>query len=309
MALPAELAELAAEVSNWGRWGDDDERGTLNLIDAAALRRGADAVQRGQSFSLAMPLDQHGPQTGSIPGRLNPLRTMLTVNTPYTGDPSDLCANDDVVTMGLQSCTHWDALAHVSYDGRLYNGFDAATVSAAGAARCGIDKAGPVVSRGVLLDVPRAIGQTVLEPGHAISAMELDAAERNGGTAVQPGDIVLVRTGHVTLWKTKRRRAYTEGSCPGLSTSTIGWLRARDVAAVATDTLVLEVWPCEDPKVLLPVHMIQLRDMGLLQGQNFDLEALADDCAADGRHEFLLSATPEPFTGGAGAPVAPVATK
>jgi kynurenine formamidase len=309
--LPPHLKELAGKVSNWGRWGDDDERGTLNLIDADAVRRGAAAVRRGASFRLAMPLDEDGPQTGSIPGRVNPQRTMLAVNVAYTGDPTDLCANDDVVTMGLQSCTHWDALAHVSYEGKLYNGFDAATVTEEGAARCGIEKAGPVVTRGILLDAARATGVDALAPGTPITPDDLDAALALGGPGLEvlPGDVVLVRTGHVQLWKQGRRRAYTEGHSPGLTTATIPWLRDRDVAAVATDTLVLEVWPCEDPAVLLPVHMIQLRDVGLLQGQNWDLEELAADCAADGTYQFLLSATPEPFTGGAGAPVVPIATK
>jgi hypothetical protein len=86
-------------------------------------------------------------------------------------------------------------------------------------------------------------------------------------------------------------------------------MRRHDLAAVATDTFTMEVVPGEDPAVLFPVHMLQLRDLGLLQGQNFDLEALSASCAADGAYTFLLVANPEPFTGGAGAPTAPVAIK
>ena len=134
MPLPDWFTSLADQVSNWGRWGDDDELGTLNLIDDAAVRRGAACVRRGRAFSMAVRLDQHSPQIGSVPGRINPLRTMVAINTPYAGDVDNFCANDDVVTMGLQAATHWDALAHVSYSGRIYNGY--AGVDRDGRGRC-----------------------------------------------------------------------------------------------------------------------------------------------------------------------------
>jgi kynurenine formamidase len=311
MALPPELQALAAEVSNWGRWGDDDERGTVNLIDAAAVARGVAAVRTGERFSLAIRLDENGPQLGNIPGRINPLHVMVGINTPYSGDPADFCASDDAMTLGLQACTHWDALAHVSYEGKLYNGFDAATITAErGAVRCGIHRVTDVVTRGILLDLPRALGHgTVLPPRHMISEADLEAAVEQAGVRPEPGDAVLVRTGQMSHLKARDRPTYTFGEQPGLTTGTIRWMRRHDVAAVATDTMAMEVYPCEDPAVLFPVHMIQLRDMGLLQGQNFDLEALATHCADDGAYEVLLVANPEPVTGGTGAPVNPVAVK
>lgn len=310
MALPAELAELAAKVSNWGRWGDADELGTLNLVDDAARLRAAACVRTGRAFSLALKLDQNGPQMGGVPGRVNPLHAMVAINQSYTGDPSDVCFNDDIATLGLQSCTHWDALSHVSYDGKLYNGHPATSVTAdRGATRCGIHRVRWLVGRGVLLDVARARGVDRLEPGHAVGAGDLDAALELSGCTVEPGDVVLVRTGHMQLFKARDRAAYATGPQPGLGVSTIEWLCSRDVAAVATDTLAFEVFPCEDPAVLFPLHMILLRDAGLTQGQNFDLETLADDCARDHVYDFLLSATPEPFTGATGAPVHPVAVK
>ena len=310
MALPPELKALAAEVSNWGRWGDDDERGTVNLIDAAAVARGVAAARTGTRFSLAIGLDDNGPQLGNIPGRINPLHTMVGINTSYTGDPADVCFSDDAVTMGLQACTHWDALAHVSYEGQLYNGFPATTITAErGASRCGVHRIAHVVTRAILLDVARATGHDVLPPRHPITEADLEAAVDRAGVRPDPGDVVLVRTGKMTHLRARDRQTYTFGEQPGLTTGTIRWLRRHDVAAVATDTMTMEVYPCEDPAVLFPVHMIQLRDMGLLQGQNFDLEALADHCAADGVYEMLLVANPEPVTGGTGAPVNPVAVK
>lgn len=302
------FTQLARQVNNWGRWGHDDERGTLNFITAETVRRGVACVRSGRTLSLALPLDADGPQTGLIEGRVNPQRTMIAVNAPLTSDPDAFSSSDDVVVMGLQAATHWDALAHVSYGGRLYNGFPADTVGGDGAARCGIDKVAQLAGRGVLLDVARAAGVDRLEPGYAITAQDLDAAEDLAGTTVEEGDIVLVRTGQMQVLHAGERLGYAFPS-PGLSTSTVPWLHARRVAAVATDNLTLEVFPGEDPDITLPVHLLHLVDMGLTQGQNFDLESLSGACADDGAYAFFLEATPEPFTGGLGGPVNPVVIK
>lgn len=310
MSFPDHLRALAAEVSNWGRWGADDEIGTLNLIDDAAVLRGVAAARTGARIPLAIRLDANGPQLGTIPGRINPLHTMVGINTAYTGDPGDVCFSDDTITMGLQSCTHWDALAHVSYDGLLYNGHPATSItSERGATRCGIHKVTSIVSRAILLDVARALGVDRLAPRHCISEADLDAAVALAGVVPAPGDIVLVRTGQIALLKARDREGYTLGDQPGLTVGTVPWMRRHDVAAVATDTLAMEVFPCEDPAVLFPVHLLHLRDMGLTQGQNFDLEALSAHCAGDGIYEMLLVANPEPVTGGVGAPTNPVAIK
>jgi kynurenine formamidase len=307
VALPAELAELAASVSNWGRWGSDDERGTANLIDAAATRRGLDAVVSGRHVSLAIPLDQTSPQEGGAPGRIAPLRTMLSVNASYTGSTDDACFNDDTVVMAMSAGTHIDALGHVSYGGQLYNGFPAETATASGLSRCGADKIGPIVSRGVLLDLPRAKQLDRLEPGYAITADDLDRALELADVALVAGDVLCVRTGHMQLLHEGKPRVYNHDS-PGLSAGTIRWLRDRDCGAAFTDTYVYEVWPPEDWAAMMVVHMIHLRDMGLLQGQNFDFEALAAACAEEGRATFLFTAHPEPFTQACSAPVHPVAT-
>jgi kynurenine formamidase len=309
VTLSDEFLELAKRVSNWGRWGDDDELGTLNLIDAAAVQRGAAAVKAGKRFSLALRLDQRGPQVGGIPGRVNPLRTMIAINSQFAGTIDGFCTSDDVVTMGLQAATHWDALAHVSYGGLIYNGYPASTITADGASKCGISRVSSLTTKGVLLDVARALGVDRLEPGYGITSQDLDAALELAGVAVAPGDALLVRTGFIQLFKARDREGYAAGHQPGLTMGTASWFRDRDVAAVATDTFTFEVWPCEDEQTLLPVHLLHLRDMGLTQGQNFDLEALSTDCAADGIYGFLLEASPLPFTGGCGSPVNPVAVK
>jgi len=303
---------MAARVRNWGRWGPEDEIGTLNFIDEAARRRGAAAVVSGRAFALGLPLSEaEGIQLGFVEGRVNPTREMVQVNQPVNPEQPDwVCFSEDVVTMATQCATHWDALAHSSYGGVIYNGYPAGVVSADGASRCGIHRLGPVVSRGVLLDVARALGCDVLEPGYPIMPGDLDAAVGLAGMELEPGDIVLVRTGQMVHLAPGRRDlvAYTFPS-PGLTIETAGWFHQHDVAAVATDTLVFEVYPSQHEDAYLPVHLLHLVEMGLTQGQNWVLDALADECAADGRYSFLLDATPLPLTDGLGTPLNPVAIK
>ncbi len=312
MAVPPVFTDMAARVRNWGRWGPEDEIGTLNLIDEAARRRGAAAVVSGKAFALGLPLSEaEGIQLGFVEGRVNPTRTMVQVNHPVNADQPDwVCFSEDVLTLATQCATHWDALAHASYGGVIYNGYPASTVSADGAARCGIHRLGTVVSRGVLLDVARALGSEVLEPGYPIMPGDLDAAVGLAGVDMEPGDIVLVRTGQMVHLAPGRRDlvAYTWPS-PGLTIETAEWFHRHDVAAVATDTLVFEVYPSQHEDAYLPVHLLHLVEMGLTQGQNWVLDALAADCAADGRYSFLLDATPLPLTRGLGTPLNPVALK
>jgi kynurenine formamidase len=311
MALPDHFHELARKVNNWGRWGADDEIGTINLITPDVVQRAAGCVRTGRARSLALPLSEsEGVQTGAIPGRLNPTRTMVAVNTPLTGDPAAFCTSDDLVVMGLQAGTHWDGLGHVSYDGRLYNGFPAAAIDVFGAHKCGIHKIRTLVSRGVLLDVARVKGVDRLEGGYALTAEDLDAAEEQARVRVEAGDVVLIRTGQMQLLRQERPDKVAYGTpAAGPSLQTVEWFRERDVAAVATDNLTFEVYPSEDPAAQLPVHLLHLVEMGLTQGQNWQMEDLAADCAGDGVYEFLLEASPQPFTNAVGSPVNPVAVK
>lgn len=308
MALPDYVHELAAKVSNWGRWGADDRRGTLNLIDDAAVRRGMTAARQGKVFSLAYSFDENGMQLGYIPGRINPERTMVSINQSLTGDPGDFTSSDDAVSMGIQASTHLDSLAHVGYDGLLYNGVPMSTVDEAGSHELGIEKVGPVVSRGVLLDIAGLHGVDHFDEMYAISGDDLEAAASKAGLTVMPGDIVCVRTGQMH-WLRVGDKVHYSHPTPGLGLKSVEWIRDHDVAIVATDTIVFECYPPEDPAALLPVHMVNIRDIGLTQGQNWVLDELAADCAADGQYDFLLTATPLPFTRGLGGPVAPTAVK
>ncbi|WP_435603728.1 cyclase family protein [Streptomyces sp. bgisy130] len=306
MPLPQEFHDIAKRVNNWGRWGVDDEIGTLNLITHQVVREAAGSIRSGRRIPLALPLQQDGVQTGVIPGRVNPLHTMTAINQEIFG-PGTVATSDDAVTMGLQAATHWDGLAHVSHSGRLYNNRPAGSVTAhGGATALGLEKATPIASRGVLLDVARVHGTEGLPGGHAVTPEDLDAAEELAGTTVRAGDIVLVRTGQLRHYLAGDRQGYAFPS-PGLSLRTPEWFHARGVAAVANDTLTFEIFPPEIENLWMPVHALHLVEMGMLQGQNWNLEELSAACAEEGRFAFFLSAVAEPFVGGAGAPVAPVA--
>ncbi len=319
---------IASRVNNWGRWGPEDQLGTLNFITDDVRRRGAACVRTGKAFPLALALSEaEGVQKGIVPARFNPIRSMTYINVPLGDDPDWVCANEDVVVMPLQCATHWDGLAHVSYDGKLYNGFPASSVTSAGASRCGIHLVDSLVSRGVLLDVARAKGEEVLPGGYAITCDDLDAAAQMAGVTIESGDVVLVRTGQMAQLH-MRGRFPTGGTAipvpnvfkfsdvlnymvpaPGLSMGSAQWFFDHDVAATAIDTLSLEVLPCEYSDIYLPVHLLHIVEMGMTQGQNWMLDELAADCAADGVYTFLLDATPLPFTNGLGSPVNPVAVK
>lgn len=311
MPFPDDVEALRARVRNWGRWGPDDEIGTLNLVTDDVVRAGVAEVRWGKRFPLALPLDADGPQMGFTPGRENPVHSMTAVNEPWPPDSDAFCASDDAVTTSLQAATHWDALSHVSSGGLMYNGVPASAVTADGAARLGIERVSTLIGRGVLLDVARARGVEAMVATHAITADDLDAACELGKVQVRPGDVVLLRTGKMTQLLSGDKLGYAgmEPGCPGPSLQSVEWFRDHDVAAVATDSYHFEVFPSEREDAVLPIHILHLVDMGMTQGQHFVLEALAEDCLDDGRYTMLLDATPLPFTHAVSGMVAPVAVK
>ncbi|WP_448639371.1 cyclase family protein [Geodermatophilus sp. URMC 63] len=317
----AAIADSAKRFGNWNRWGADDALGTVNHLDAATRAVAATLVRRGESFSLSLPFDENGPQFG-WKRRVNPVHTMMStgMDTPeQMGLPHGLSVADDAVYMPLQCSTQWDGLGHVFDHGVAWNGrVGREVVTSEGDVATGIEHlAAPVVGRGVLLDVGRALGEDgELPDGCPITSADLEETiRRQGETArVRRGDIVLMRTGQLT--RVRRRLAagegwggYAGGPAPGLSFETAGWLHGSEIAAVATDTWGVEVRPNEWPGAMQPLHQVALPHIGLLLGEMWDLDALAADCAADGVYEFFLSAQPLPFTRAVGSPVNPVAVK
>lgn len=294
-------------VRNWGRWGSEDQRGTMNLVGPEQVRRAAGVVARGKLFDLSIPLDSGGPQEGS--DRCNPRRLMSVI-----GGAADAGGafryNDDYVFMPLQAATQWDALCHVFYDDVMYNGIPASEVDAAGAHRLGIETQSPgVVGRAVLADVARHQGVDWLQGGMAIGPELLEETLAAQGTMLGSGDILLIRTGWLRMLANCGDRAAFFRTEPGLSWRSCSWLHENGVAAVASDNWALEVLPSEVPGESFPAHMILIRDMGMLVGEMFDLDALAEDSAADGSFESMLCAPALKFTGGTGTPVNPIAIK
>jgi kynurenine formamidase len=302
--------ELAAKVCNWGRWGGQDQRGTLNLVTLAAVRKGAAAVQSGDAFSLAMSLSLDGPQDGTgVPGRINPVRTMLAVNDPMGEGPHAAAYSDDIVVTPTQTATHWDALSHVSHRGQMYNGIAAGSIDAFGAWKLGIEDAGLVVSRGILLDVARHEGVERLPLGYKVDCDVLRRVEEAQGVPVQEGDILLIRTGHAGFFLDGDVPGYRKHPVPALDWDAPLYFHERGVAAVGLDNMSFEMLPSSVPDIVLPVHVLSLVMMGMLQGQNFVLEDLGVACAADRRYSFLLQATPERFLRSTGGLVNPVAIR
>lgn len=318
MPLPGEIDELSKRVSNWGRWGDDDELGCGNLLTSQATRRGIDSVRLGRRVSLAADLKADGIQVGQPARRYNPILTVTSLNERDKFAPGIWEGTDDLVMMSTCAGTHLDALSHVSYDGFLYNGFPTSVVTAQyGATKLGAERLPPIVTRGLVLDIARLKGVDALDeisPGYAITADDLDAACEQAQVQPEAGDVILVRTGQMRHYLAGDRTRYTVGtdfSQPGLSVDAVPWIREYDLAGAFVDTYAYEAFPPTQPdwSDCLAVHLLQIRDMGLLQGQNWDFEALAVDCAEDGVSEFLLVAAPEPIVGATSAPVVPIATK
>lgn len=298
---------LGKRLSNWGRWGKDDERGTVNLITPERLVAAGKLIKRGEIFDLGIPMDQNGPQPGG--NRINPV--LLMRETGFGQNlPGGFHFADDYVFMPLQGSSQWDGLAHVYYDEQLYNGFPSSSIGLHGAEYDSIDKlAKGIAGRGVLLDIARLKGVDWLQAGEVITPDDLDAAAKAQGVEVRAGDILLVRTGWRTKFvREKDPKAFMAGE-PGLGLACCEWLKNKDVASVCSDNWAIEVLPGENPEVALPVHMVLIRDMGVTLGEILDFDELAADCAKDGVYEFFFCCPPLKFTKAVGSPINPLAIK
>ncbi|WP_319450524.1 MULTISPECIES: cyclase family protein [unclassified Mycobacterium] len=306
--MTANFKELGKALSNWGRWGPDDQLGTLNLVRPEHIQAAAAAVRAGKTFHLSIPVGSDGPQSG-MGGRINPVH-LMSMQPRDWANPHGVAISDDWIIMPLQSGTQWDALAHVAYDGQMYNGYSTDDVDTrSGARRLAIDAmTGRLVGRGVLLDIARLQETSWLEGGTPITPADLEDAERAQGVTVGAGDFLLVRTG----WRAKLLAEGSDGwmaTEPGLNLDCAQWLHDRSVAAVGSDNWAIEVMPSPIRGAMVPLHCILIRDMGMPLAEILDLDALADDCAADGRWSFMFVAPPLHITHAVGSPVSPIAIK
>lgn len=292
--VSAEMVESwMTELSNWGRWGDDDQFGALNLITPEKIIAAARLVQSGVSVSLAhnysvvsgqsaQPAFDRQMTTIDVPGEF----AMERISFSYHGSIH----------------SHLDSLCHMAYKGEMYNGFSKSEVTDAGCQKLAItDVKQGVVTRGILMDIARLKGVDYLPPGTPIYVEDLEAWERIAGIKVGAGDVIFVRTG---------RWATPPGAGPGsagLHASVAPWLKQRDIAMLGGD-YANDVTPSGVEGNFLPIHQLTLVAMGIRLFDNLDLEALAVEAARQQRWEFLFMAAPIPVTGGTGSPMNPIAT-
>ncbi len=311
----AAIYEAREKLSNWGRWGEDDQIGTLNHVTPEDVTRAATLVRKGAVFPMGIPLDQRGPQSGLFGGRWNPIHTMLATGTDAVAGRFDqtnkLRFADDAINMPVQAATHWDSLGHIFLDDKCYNGYDARRVDGGGVHVLGIEHTkAKMVGRGVLLDVARHKGVPWLEDGYGVSNDELDATAAAQGVEIRKGDFVILRTGQMERCLSEGKwGAYAGGGAPGVRFENCYWCQDKQIAAICSDTWGVEVRPNETTEVQQPWHWVVIPVLGLTMGEIFYLKELAEDCAGDRVYEFLFTGPPLVITGGTGSPINPLAIK
>lgn len=294
---------MSEKKTSWGRWGTDDERGALNLLTPEVVTAALGVPTTGKAYALSIPIQRTG--VPNLPFRGIPQRLTLTNHDDEqmsisNGGVPGVGSSEDMLVMASHTSTHMDALCHVYADNKLYNGFPHDQVAPySGAQRCGIDKVGAIAGRGVLIDVASALGVDVLEPGHMISRTELTDTLRHQGTALEPGDLVLIRTGWVGAFMDERVAIHPQ---PGIGLDAAAYLVEQDVAIVGADNSAVEALPFEGG-VYLGCHIMLLVDNGIHLIENMALDELAQDNC----HEFLLTVGALKVTGATGSPVTPIA--
>lgn len=312
MATREDVSNLAKSCRNWGRWGSDDELGTLNYVTHDTILDASREIRTGEVISLSIPFGPSGPQHGRD-GRFNPIHLMLATGTDVATDYQQARGGgfaDDVVIMPLQCATQWDGLGHIYYERKMWNGYDVELVGTMGARKNAITAfKDRLVGRGVLVDVARFKGVESLAPGERISAKDIDETLESEGVAVRRGDFLLIRTGQLGACLKNGWGDYSGGDAPGLALDTAPWFFESEVAAVATDTWGAEVRPNEVPDMYQPWHHVVIPNVGLVVGEIFNLEQLSLASAQDGRYTCFLSAPALPIEGAVGSPVNPLAIR
>lgn len=287
------------ELSNWGRWGAEDQRGTVNLITAAKVKQAAGLVKEGITVSLAhRMLKERAEDNG------NPLNHVMT-NTGENPIAGAYSMDRYEISYHGYAHTHVDALAHAFRDGKMYNGYPQSSVTKAGAAKNDITAYhSGLVTRGVLVDIPALKGVPYLEPGTPIYVEDLEAWEKKAGVRIGSGDAVFVRTGR---WARRAAKGpWSTQQLAGLHVSAVPWLKRRDVAILGGDG-ASDVAPSQVEGVVQPVHFLMIIAIGAPLFDNCDLEELAATAARLKRWEFLFTAAPLAVPGGTGSPLNPIA--
>lgn len=296
----ADVDEWMQTLSNWGRWGAEDQLGAINLITPETRLAAVKLVTQGVSVSLARDVEKEAAVDNPRPF----LHKMLNVGLD---NPGQFVSDNYQVSYHGYAHTHMDSLCHMAFEGKMYNGFPQAEVVAEGAARLAVTnfKQG-IFGRAVLMDIPRLKGVDWLEPGTPIYPSDLDAWEQEAGISTGSGDIVLIRTGR---WARRDKEGPWDVSSKsaGLHASAAKWLKDRDAAVLGSDA-ASDVSPSLVEGVNQPIHQLVIIAMGMPIFDNLDLEAVAQEAARQNRWEFLLTAAPIAVGGGTGSPFNPIAT-
>ena len=294
-----DVAWFVKSLSNWERWGKEDQRGAINLITPEKRKKAAALVKEGESISLAHNVIKE-KMPYSVPFEHRMVETGFTEGATGASDAYSIQYHG-------YTQTHLDALCHFFHQGRMYNGFSQQDVTDKGAGSLSVIafKSG-IFTRGVLVDFPRLFGVEYLKGSRAIYPEDLRAWEERTGVKIGSGDAVLFRMGS---WARQRAEGPWdfEKDSPGLHISCVSWLKKRDVAIIGSD-LALDVLPSGVEGVNFPVHMIAIVGMGIPVLDNCDLEALGEAAAKHKRWDFLFAVNPLPVEGGTGSPVNPIAT-
>jgi kynurenine formamidase len=297
---------MRPEQGNWGRWGDEDEAGAANLLTPERLLASLAIPTEGRVHHLGQMLQSKDVPMGLDNGR--PLHYLTLDGGDYADESHAERAPFHVSSdyLGLHThgmATHLDSLGHMWRDGTMYNGWESETVHSWGMRRLGIEKAGPFITRGVLLDVAGHLGVTALAPSYEITPDELEGAARAADVEIRPGDAVIIRTGMPTTFSRERPEAYGHLECPGIGPAAGQWLADRDICLVGADNPGIEVTPPPDGSSWFSVHNLLLRDYGIFLLELLDLE----EFVAVGAPEFLFVAAPLRLRGGTGSPITPLA--
>ncbi|MFF4850904.1 cyclase family protein [Streptomyces sp. NPDC001194] len=295
-----EFDAIFTAVRTWGRWTPAD-RGACNRVTPDHVRRAAALVRSGTAVPLGLPWDTRPGPDNRKPA-LHHMTDLGDVEAPEPATYKDFLAAD----YHGKAVSHLDALSHVAYEGRLYEGRPAREAVDAGGARFGsVSALGPLVTKGVLLDLPAVLGADWLEPGHAVHAQDVLAAERALGVTVDEGCAVLLRSGRFR--RSRELGPWDSGAASaGFHVDALPLLAERAVALLGGDG-DSDLRPSPVDGVHSPVHALAVAAMGVPLLDNLDLEALSAACAEAGRHEFMLVVAPLDVPGGTGSPVNPVA--
>jgi len=295
----AEFDKLMTSISNWGRWGKDDQLGALHLITPEKRKQAARLVQEGVSFSLAHNVIKQKPD-----GSPDFAHKMVSTGVQPGADSA---ADSYGVQYHGYTQTHLDALCHLFYKGHMFNGISQREVTDQGAGRLSvIQMKNGLFTRGVLMDIPRLVGVAYLPGKRAILPAELEAWEKKTGVKVGSGDAIFIRTGRWARQAAHGAWDY-EADSAGLDVTCLAWLHHRDVAILASD-LASDVMPSGISGVKMPIHWGAINAMGVPILDNCDMEQLSAETAKRNRWDFLLTAAPLAVEGGTGSPINPIAT-